>query len=537
MSQVEQVHASAHWSAPPQGSAVGVVARATSLASAIPLSEKIIEIAFTYRKRILAGLLLVYLLGFNAQWRPTPDSALYLTIGRNLFEGNGFTYHGEVNRLSYPGTPLLVAASFRLFRSESLTPLLIEMFLGGVIALALVYRLFLLHDGQKMAVWMTIGVGLCALFHRYCYELLSDMPFFIGAIGFFAGWEGVFGSRITNSAPATQRRVHWYDWALLVAGLLIAIVMRPQMWALLFATVVMLGVEFKRRAGRKPLILLAAIIVIGAIVWTINRRHHGAGFFGRYEDAIIWNITQNSSQFAHRVFLEYIPRLFDGVLSQTLFGCRFGIGLDALVGAAIIAAAVMFLKAEPIWRLWVGLLFLTTIVATEPIDRYFLAALPMLVYAWWKAVVWLHERLPKAWAGYAFLLILGIGGGTNIARTLIFTTEQRRVPFLNSYMQGHFASIYAVAELVSQQVPPDGYVLAPPRSPRILTYLSRRNVLEPTTEHLSNERSRPAFVLQPMNEPARDRLVAMGGHLGKEVGPSVPGKDGAWILNQVDWGS
>jgi hypothetical protein len=227
------------------------------------------------------------------------------------------------------------------------------------------------------------------------------------------------------------------------------------------------------------------------------------------------------------------------VLSQTLFGCRFGVGVDALIGLAVIAAAVVFLRAEPIWRLWVGLLFLTTIVATEPIDRYFLAALPMLVYAWWKAVVWVYERLPREWGGYAFLLILGIGGGTNIARTVILTIEQRRVPFLNGYMQGHFATIYDVAKLVNEQVPPDGYVLAPPRSPRILTYLSRRNVLEPGTEHVPDGQTHPVYLLQPMNEPAKHRLAEMGGHIGPQVGSVVQGKydPTPWILNRVEWGS
>ena len=460
MSQVEQVHASAPWSAASQGSAVGVVSRASNLAPAISFPTRSSEIAFTYRKRILAGLLVVYLLGFNAQWRPTPDSALYLTIGRNLFEGNGFTYHGEVNRLSYRGTPFLVAATFSLFRSESLTPLLIEMFLGGVIALSLVYRLFILHDGQKMAVWMTIGVGLWravsslllrAAFRHAVFYRGDRILRGVGRRLWVAEVEcdtsdatprslvrlGAAGYRLTDrdrdASPNGQRCSlrPWLCWALSSNVALAA--------SRLFCS---------RRSSSS-----------GAIVWTVNRRHYGR--------RILWPLRRchhlehhAQQRLVRRIaFLEYIPRLFDGVLSQTLFGCRFGIGLDALVGAAIIVAAARFLKAEPIWRLWVGLLFLTTIVAAEPIDRYFLAALPMLVYAWWKFVIWLHDRLPKAWAGYAFLLILGVGGGTNLARTLIFTTEQRRVPFLNGYMQGHFASIYAVAELVSQQVPPDGYVL------------------------------------------------------------------------------
>ncbi len=42
-----------------------------------------------HRYKLYAALVVFYLLGFNGQWRPEPDSALYLTIGRNLALGDG----------------------------------------------------------------------------------------------------------------------------------------------------------------------------------------------------------------------------------------------------------------------------------------------------------------------------------------------------------------------------------------------------------------------------------------------------------------
>src|SRR5688572_28825078 len=65
-----------------------------------------------HRYKLYAALVVFYLLGFNGQWRPEPDSALYLTIGRNLALGAGYTYHGAPHRLVFPGLPWLFAALF-----------------------------------------------------------------------------------------------------------------------------------------------------------------------------------------------------------------------------------------------------------------------------------------------------------------------------------------------------------------------------------------------------------------------------------------
>src|SRR5689334_3360797 len=66
------------------------------------LPEQILAFVDVRRRWLLIGVLALYLLGFNGQWRLEPDSALYLTIGRNLAEGRGYTYHGVSHHLAYP---------------------------------------------------------------------------------------------------------------------------------------------------------------------------------------------------------------------------------------------------------------------------------------------------------------------------------------------------------------------------------------------------------------------------------------------------
>ena len=124
----------------------------------------------------------------------------------------------------------------------------------GLATLALTYRLFLLHTGRPTAVIITFGLGLTRLFYRYCFELLSDLPFLMGVMAFLAGYEAVF------SRSHQSRRPRWYDWALLLGGLLIAIAMRPAMWGLLMTVAVTLIWSLLRGfAGQRQVVASARV--------------------------------------------------------------------------------------------------------------------------------------------------------------------------------------------------------------------------------------------------------------------------------------
>src|SRR6478672_2948307 len=103
------------------------------------LPDRILAFVDAHRRSLLIGVLTLYLLGFNGQWRLEPDSALYLTIGRNLAEGRGYTYHGDHHHLAYPGLPWLFAATFKVFGVDTLLPAHVIILLCGAAALALTY--------------------------------------------------------------------------------------------------------------------------------------------------------------------------------------------------------------------------------------------------------------------------------------------------------------------------------------------------------------------------------------------------------------
>src|SRR4051812_46038204 len=190
------------------------------------LSDRLLAFVDRYRRWVLVLILGLYAAGFNGQWRLEPDSALYLSIGRNLVEGHGYTYHGKDHRLAYPGVPLLFAGLFKTFGSDTLLPHLIVMWLMGLATLGLTYRLFLLHAGRPTAVLITLGVALSRIVYRYSFELLTDLPFLLGVMAFFVGYEAVFYRRFKppiTTAPGTDetpdadddspaRRPLWPAW-------------------------------------------------------------------------------------------------------------------------------------------------------------------------------------------------------------------------------------------------------------------------------------------------------------------------------------
>lgn len=465
------------------------------------LSDRLLAWVDAHRGALLAGVLALYLLGFNAQWRVERDSALYLSIGRNLAEGHGYSYHGMPHDLAFPGLPYLFAGTFRLFRTQSLVPALVLMLLMGLATLALVYRLFLIHSGRPTAVLMTVGVGLTRLFYRYNFELLSDLPFLLGVMAFLTGYEAIFfghGGRQPGDCALTGR---WYDWALLAGGLGLAVLMRPVMYVLVAAIVLALLWRALRGPGTWAFLGLAGAVILCAVAFHLFRNHSANGA-DEYEGYVLRQFT-HLGPLLHQVLHVNLHDLFEATLIKALFGCPILRVFNTLIGLMVIALCIMLLRERVLWGLW-ALLTVGMLLLTKPLDRYMLPVIPLLVFGWWRLLASLNHRLPERWADLVFLGLLIGGIGTNVARVGEMVVEQRRVPFLAHYHDGRYESALRVAAMVRNHTPKDKpdrrvWILTAPRVARVMTFLSRRNAFE-TTESISFN-------------PATDRLYAL-------VGPS-----------------
>ncbi len=471
-------------------------------------SDWVLEQFDRHRRVALVALLLIFLAGFNGQWRPEPDSALYLSLGRNLAEGRGYTYHGEPHHLAYPGWPWMLSGIFRAFGGHAMFFAHLAIVLMGLASLALMYRLMLLHAGRAMAVMMTVGLGISHTFYRYCFELRSDMPFMLGVMAVLAGYEGVLGG---PREGASDRRRSIGDWILLGAGLALAVVTRPTMWTLLLALLGAVVFAIARgRVSKKMLIVLAIVPLFAAAFLFADPRRQGAGHtMGDYEDVLLESISwQNVGRNIHV--------LLDPMASEALFGIDFGkalhvgpISLQGVGSVVAIAAGLLVFRERALW----GFLFLLTIgmmLIVLARDRYFLPVLPMMIYGWWLLIRRVNLRLPGRWGNVIFAILFALGAVPNFAKVGELVIEQRHPNVLTAIRAGRYESIHRVADMIEANVPPGDGVIAPKKFGRILSFLTRRKVVEAAELGYEYRLNGDWFYLDPANlgaDPSEPRVV------------------------------
>jgi hypothetical protein len=512
------------------------------------LSDKVLAIVDQYRDVLFLALFGMYLLGFNGQWRVERDSALYLTLARNWSQGLGYTYRGIPENLAYPGLPVMFAGVFKLLHTQSVVPLLALMMLLGWAALGLTYRLFLLHSGRPTAVMVTLGLGMTRLFYRYSFELLSDMPFLVAVLAFLVGFESILFARRRDPNHVPR----WFDWVFLIGGLGVAMSMRPVMLLLLGAIVV--GVMWSAFAGELPRIwafIIAAIIVVATILFYSKldiRHHHGVASVGGYEDYLLDVKFAKPMTLLRQVFRENIPGLFESAAVKALFGAPLFVGMNTLLSIVTIGLAFWLLCQRKLWGVW-AIVTVLMLCLFKPLDRYFLPIVPLLVFAWWEVLVRLNHRLPYRWADKVFLALLIFGGTTNLLRLgQMIAFEQRRVPFIEHYREGCYASLSSVGKLLDQQMGVKAWVLVEPKCARILTYVSGRDAIEKGDNVLLGPKQ-PAFALEGAFEESKpvpgdathestleSELRKRNMKLGPQVGEAIlgPTDHQPWVLHRVE---
>ena len=506
----------------------GPLAVALAPAAAASAVDRVLAIADRYRWVLFGAVAAVYALAFNGQWRVQPDAALYLAIGRNLAEGHGYTFLGQTNHLAYPGWPVAIAACFRLCHTTSLVPvhLMLLAMAGGT--LAATFRLVLLHADRPTAVVVTFGVAVTKSFFVYAVELWSDMPFAMAAMAMLAGYEGAIANR-------PGRRGRWYDWALLLGGLSVALVTRPTGWPLLLALCVAVAIDAARGRVRWAALLAGgatAVALAAAWVALDPRRHPGELFGGTYEQYLL-NRMSGAVGPLDRPLAERVHALFTTAASDVLFQVRFGDVANSCLSGIVLAVGFGLAVARPLWGLWFALLLAAVLVGQDALDRYFLPVLPLLVYGWWASLAWIDRRpvragWPRRALDAAVLLVLGFGAIANVCKVGGIVAQQRRTPFLASYDRGHYQAVPALSDAIHRDVGEGGLVLVKPPYGRVTAYLSGRTVVNaadvralPAAFPLAG---RPVFVVEPADPSIRSLLDDAGLAEGPTVyaGPPPP---------------
>ncbi len=222
--------------------------------------------------------------------------------------------------------------------------------------------------------------------------------------------------------------------------------------------------------------------------------------------------------------------------------------MNSLLSLVVIGLSFWLLRERKLWGVW-AIVTVLMLCLFKPLDRYFLPVIPLLVFAWWDVLSKLNHRLPPRWADKVLLGLLILGGTTNLLRLgQMVAFEQRRVPFIEHYRDGCYASLSNVGKLLETHVGPRDWVLVEPKCARILTYISGRYALEKGDTVLLGPRQ-PAFALEGFFDESRPasgeavhastlqaelskRKLKLGAPLGEPVQGPQDGQP--WVLHRVD---
>ena len=200
-------------------------------------------LAGLYTPRRLAAALLVsaalFLLLVNDSWRLTPDSALYMSLGRSMADQGDYRFNGDPHTLVPPGYPAVLAVLRWVFGDGFAGCRAAHALMGWLCGVVVFLALGRMHGKDVAFAVLLVLVVSHSLFKRSAY-FLSDVPFAL------ATWSAIYLAARAVSAG----RLAWL-WALATGAALAAVpLIRINGWGVLPAVAVALAAAWRRRGWR-----------------------------------------------------------------------------------------------------------------------------------------------------------------------------------------------------------------------------------------------------------------------------------------------
>lgn len=477
-------------------------------------SDQFLRFIDAKRWWLFAIAVLLHAASFNGLWHIVPDSAVFLSISRNIAEGHGFVSNEETVANVSPGFPYLLAA-IRNTGGDVFFRSVLFVHICGLISLALIFLLIRRHSGRSLAVLVTFLTAISAVFLRHCLEILSDIPFMAGCMLLLLGYEMTFPRVGTpDNAPAmqTSSRGELFLGSLCIAiGLAAMASLRLVFLAPLVALLVDLA--WRTRKSRAKWLLLggaaAAVAVVLAIRLTDPRMADGFKLLQK-EQEIIQRLTDLPTT-ASRIWHANLPELTFNVTPRAIFGNKAGFAPIDLVLTLIIAiAGIALVRRRVLWGVLVAICFVQWSLFFAD-TRYFLPVLPLLILAWWDLAVWLSTRVHPRWAKAALIVPMLLLAAPNFARSVGFAIEQHRSPFLRHYIRGRYEQFPELGAAAAKQLPANAVILAGEQLAEPLHYFSRLRTISAYQQNLLRTvpEDRPVYVLVPADENFAIALKAL----------------------------
>lgn len=388
---------------------------------------------FLERRRawFFAALGLLYLAGFNGQWRITADSALHVDAARVLVAG------GEpvVAEHSLSALPPGLAYTLAVVGGSTGWPASLLMLGVAAAVLAITYRLFIRHADRPTAVLMVLLLGTNRFLYEMSFSLLTELPFALGFALLLWGHErrlkrkGGLGVSLAMMGVGLLVMAAFRSVAaVVVAGYLVAELIR---------------VVARRRQRRLGLALLGFAGAAGVGLWLASPAVRA--------DALLFRDTLRALD-GERL-LTNAHQLFNEVLPEALLGQDIPPPLSWAVSAGVVVTSLLAVRARLLWAVLLGVFALQWLVFLAD-ARYVVPLLPILIYAGWRLLIAGCERLPGRvpglgmWRNLAFGFVLVCVAGSNLVGVGFVIAEQRAGPFYETYRNGKYAAVLEVADAV-----------------------------------------------------------------------------------------
>jgi hypothetical protein len=134
-------------------------------------------------------------------------------------------------------------------------------------------------------------------------------------------------------------------------------------------------------------------------------------------------------------------------------------------------------------------------VGVVPSSRYLLPLMPLLLLAWLNLARYANGRLGRRYGTLAALLILGLLLPGMVRAWGTVWVEQMASPFVARYHHGNFQPLADMAELIGQKTPPGAVIVYEDSNAGILSYLTRRQVVDSWTRVEPALAPRPVFAI------------------------------------------
>lgn len=398
-----------------------------------------------------------YLATVSLQWWPTPDSSLYLGLGKSIVSGNGYTFNGETSNGVTPGFPLIIAGIMKIFGQNYLALNLFSA-LCALVSLWLMYNVLVkLTDNRRLVLTAVICTALCCDYYRLSREILTDPPFCVFfwlimycTVKFRDGkWPWLILIGLLTLAGLTVRIPGVFILLPLAAGLFINWPGRTKSWgkrisisAVLFILSTALTCFF---------VYLSQVITTHAPLYLTATVKSG----GRLNtiSSFITKILEGCCE---------LPRtLSDMTISQE--SMIFGLVLLVLL---VTGCVIAWRKSLGFMVILCGLTLLGYAIMSGAIGvrtRYLLSLIPIFyilmiwggLWWWYKIATWAHKPLPGAssiaYALVGFAIVLAGFNVPKIIKVGVLNAIQSYSPNYYKHLRnGEFTDLMAVSSMFAK---------------------------------------------------------------------------------------